>query len=86
LIQGNNDKTPLFSDLNIGFGMISTFPAIMFAMNGFQYVPSLQHDMKDPKKLSFCMNVGICIVLAIYIALSISLMICSDGSIKDLQN
>lgn len=82
--QGN--KTPLFNDLNIGFGMLSTFPAILFAMNGFQYAPSLQHEMKEPKKLSFSMNVGICLVLGIYIALSISLMICCDGSIKDLQS
>lgn len=66
--------------------MISTFPAIMFAMNGFQYAPALQHEMKNPKKLSFSMNVGLCLVLGIYIALSISLMICCDGSIKGLQN
>lgn len=83
--KGDN-ATPLFNNLNIGFGMISTFPAIMFAMNGFQYAPALQHEMKNPKKLSFSMNVGLCLVLGIYIALSISLMICCDGSIKGLQN
>lgn len=85
LPSSSSNSTPLFNDLNIGFGMISTFPAIMFAMNGFQYATSLQHEMKNPKKLTLSMNIGICIVLVIYIALSVSLMICSDGSIKDLQ-
>jgi amino acid transporter len=79
------NPTPLFNELNLGFGMISTFPAILFALNGFQFVPSLQHEMKKPNKLSFAMNVGLIIVLVIYIALSMSMMLCSDGSIRGLS-
>jgi amino acid transporter len=65
---------------------MASIPAIFFAFNGFYSPVSLQSEMKEPKKNSLAMALGIAVVAFLYVAIAVSLMLCSKtGSVDKID-
>ncbi|NQZ65672.1 MAG: amino acid permease [Mycoplasmatales bacterium] len=65
--------------------LIGGIPAISFAFDGFYEVSSLRNDLKRPKSLGPIIVVGVSIILAIYIGITIAFSIGSkDGTIDGI--
>lgn len=69
--------TLLFKDKLAILGILSAVPAIFLAFDGFYATAGLQTIMKEPKKVSMSMAVGISIVCAIDIAVTLALILSS---------
>ena len=92
-ISSSTEKDP--SNIEIKKGLlgiapaiiiIGGIPAITFAFDGFYEVASLRNDLKRPKKLGPILTLGISLILAIYIFITIALAIGSkDGTINGLS-
>lgn len=77
---------PFFSQLNPGLGMFASIPAIFFAFDGFYSTASYQGQMKEPKKISSALGLGLAIVSVVNVGVSLSLMLCSkDGTIAGIE-
>jgi amino acid transporter len=77
---------PLFSDKLPVLGILSSIPAIFFAFDGFYSTAGIQGVMKEPKKISSAMGLGMAIVSALDIIISLSLLFGThSGKISDLQ-
>jgi amino acid transporter len=62
-----------------------SIPSIFFAFDGFYSTAGIQSEMKDPKKVSLAMTLGLAIVSFINVAISLSLLLCStDGTIAGI--
>jgi amino acid transporter len=61
------------------FGVMSAIPAIFFAFDGFYSVGGVYADMKEPKKFSSALSIGIAITSAIYLLISIGLLLGAKG-------
>jgi amino acid transporter len=70
----------------VALGVLSSIPAIFFAFDGFYSTAGIQTEMKEPKKVSLAMAVGIAAVSAIDIIISFSLLLgTKDGKMAGLQ-
>ena len=75
----------LFSQM-FSLGILASLPAVFFAFDGFYTTAGIQSQMKEPKKSSMAMGLGIAIVGFIDIVISISLLLASqDGTIAGLS-
>ncbi|MDE7433850.1 MAG: APC family permease [Mycoplasmoidaceae bacterium] len=83
-IQTSN-PTPTFSELSPVIGLFLSIPAIFFVFDGFYSTAGLQTEMREPKKTSVAMLIGLCAVSVIDILISISLMISGQGSLSGLR-
>ncbi|GHU32968.1 hypothetical protein FACS1894166_07380 [Bacilli bacterium] len=77
-----------FNNLIPFLGIIASIPAIFFAYDGFYATAGIQTEMKEPKKISVAMVVGLIVVSVIDILISISLLIPNDsgGTITSLAS
>jgi amino acid transporter len=67
-------------------GVLSSIPAIFFAFDGFYSTAGIQSAMKEPKKISMAMGLGMAIVSALDIIISLSLLLGThSGKLSDLQ-
>lgn len=77
--------TLLFRDQTAILGILSAIPAIFLAFDGFYATAGIQTMMKEPKKVSMSMAVGISIVSAIDILITLGLVLSSyvykDGTV-----
>lgn len=79
-------NTPLFSQLNPVLGIFASVPAVFFAFDGFYATAGLQSQMKEPKKISMSMTIGLAAVAFIDILISVSLLLSStNGKIGGIQ-
>ena len=63
--------------------LIGGIPAISFAFDGFYETTSLRNDLKNPKKMGPIIALGVSIILAIYIAMTIAFGLgAEDGSVN----
>ncbi len=76
--------TPLFNELNPVLGIFISIPSIFFVFDGFYSTAGLQTEMKEPKKTSNAMLIGLLCVSSIDLLISISLMISGQGSLSGL--
>jgi amino acid transporter len=77
---------PLFSDKLPILGILSSIPAIFFAFDGFYSAAGVQTMMAKPKKISMAMGVGMAIVSALDIIISLSLLLGThSGKLSDLN-
>jgi amino acid transporter len=77
---------PLFSDRLPILGVLSSIPAIFFAFDGFYSTAGIQGVMKEPKKISMAMGVGMAIVSALDVIISLSLLLGTDsGKMSNLD-
>jgi amino acid transporter len=60
-------------------GVIASIPAIFFAFDGFYSASASQHKMLEPKRASSAMALGIAVVAAVYIMISIALLLGANG-------
>jgi amino acid transporter len=60
-------------------GVIASIPAIFFAFDGFYSASASQHKMEQPHRSSSAMALGIAIVAAIYVLISIALLLGAEG-------
>lgn len=73
-------------------GVIASIPAIFFAFDGFYSASASQHKMEQPHRSSSAMALGIAIVAAIYVLISIALLLGAEGgsffglNIEELKN
>ncbi|WKX02221.1 APC family permease [Candidatus Mycoplasma mahonii] len=66
--------------------LIGGIPAISFAFDGFYEASSLRNDMKNPKQNGSAIVVGVSIILAIYIFMTIAFTLGSgDGTIDSIK-
>lgn len=79
-------KTPLFNQLNPVSGLFVSIPSIFFVFDGFYSTAGLQTEMKEPRKTSIAMIIGLCVVSFIDILISVSLMISGKGSLAGLTD
>ncbi|MDE6477091.1 MAG: APC family permease [Mycoplasmoidaceae bacterium] len=77
--------TPLFNELNPVLGIFISIPSIFFVFDGFYSTAGLQTEMKEPKKTSNAMLIGLLCVSTIDLLISISLMISGQGSLSGLS-
>jgi amino acid transporter len=64
---------------------LSSIPAIFFAFDGFYSTAGIQSEMKEPRKISMAMGLGMAIVSALDIIISISLLLGTEtGKMSDL--
>jgi amino acid transporter len=81
-----NGNLPLFADKFVALGILSSIPAIFFAFDGFYSTAGIQTEMKEPRKVSMAMGLGIAIVSAIDIVISFSLLLgTKDGKMAGLK-
>jgi amino acid transporter len=66
-----------FTGLSPVLGIFASIPSIFFAFDGFYATAGIQSEMKEPKKVSKAMMVGLLIVSTISILISVSLLISS---------
>jgi amino acid transporter len=66
---------PLFNDHFPILGILSSIPAIFFAFDGFYSTAGIQGVMREPKKISLTMGLGMAIVSALDIAISLALLL-----------
>jgi amino acid transporter len=72
--------------------VIASVPAIFFAFDGFYSASASQHKMHEPKRASSAMALGIAIVAAVYIMISVALLLGAQGggffglNTEELQN
>lgn len=71
--------TPLFKDQAATLGILSAIPAIFLAFDGFYATAGIQTLMKEPKRVSTSMAVGVSIVSAIDILITLALILSSYG-------
>lgn len=84
--DGVVDSTPLFQQLSPVLGVFCSIPAIFFAFDGFYATAGIQSQMKEPKKVSMAMAVGLAVVSFIDILISVSLLLCStNGKIDGIE-
>lgn len=69
-----------FSTMSPGIGMFISFGAVFFAYDGFYFSVGIQSEMKEPKKTSLALVIGLAIVTAIYLLVAISMTIASPSS------
>jgi amino acid transporter len=88
VVVDSNSGPRTFNSLTPFLGIMASIPAIFFAYDGFYTTAGIQTEMKDPKKVSMVMTVGLLIVSAIDILISISLLIphYSAGTITSLRD
>lgn len=79
-------STPLFNQLNPVLGIFISIPSIFFVFDGFYSTAGLQTEMKEPKKTSNAMLIGLLCVSTIDLLISISLMISGQGSLSGLTS
>jgi amino acid transporter len=76
---------PLFADRLPFIGVMSSVPAVFFAFDGFYSAAGVQSEMKEPRKVSMALAIGIAIVAAIDVIISFSLLLGTDtGRMSDL--
>jgi amino acid transporter len=87
-----DDSPKQFYQFSPVLGVVASVPAIFFAFDGFYSSSASQHKMHEPKRASQAMSLGIAVVAAVYILISIALLIGADGgsffglSIDTLKN
>jgi amino acid transporter len=65
---------------------MSSIPAVFFAFDGFYSAAGIQTEMKEPKKVSMALAVGIAIVSAIDVLIAFSFLIgTGTGKLSDLH-
>lgn len=84
-IISSND-TPLFNELSPAIGIFASIPAIFFAFDGFYSTASFKSQLKKPEKISSILAIGLAIVSALDILITVSLILCSkDGTIAGIN-
>jgi amino acid transporter len=66
---------PLFGDRLPFLGVLSSIPAIFFAFDGFYSAAGIQGVMKEPRKISLALGIGMAIVSTLDIVISLSLLL-----------
>ncbi|GHU32565.1 hypothetical protein FACS1894166_06170 [Bacilli bacterium] len=67
-------------------GVLSSIPAVFFAFDGFYAAAGIQSEMREPRKVSMVLAVGIAIVSAIDVIISFSFLIGTEsGRLSDLN-
>jgi amino acid transporter len=79
ILAGDNTGPEKLSQLSPIFGVISAIPAIFFAFDGFYSSTSAYSDMKEPKKFSSALSVGIALTGALYMLISIGMLLGAKG-------
>jgi amino acid transporter len=78
--------TYLFADQNIFMGIMCAVPAVFFAFDGFYAAAGIQTSMREPRKVSMAMALGVSIVSLIDILITLSLVLgTNSGKMVDLQ-
>jgi amino acid transporter len=67
-------------------GVIASIPAIFFAFDGFYAAGGIYNEMKDKNKFFKPLIFGIIIIATIYVLISISLLLGSDGTILGISS
>jgi amino acid transporter len=76
----------MFNQLTPAVGIFLSVPAIFFAFDGFYSTAGIQSEMKEPKKVSLAMSLGLAIVSFLNVMISLSLLLCSkEGSIVSID-
>jgi amino acid transporter len=79
-ILAGDDTGPMrLSQLSPVFGVISAIPAIFFAFDGFYTATSAYENMKEPKKFSSALSIGIALTGALYMLISIGMLLGAKG-------
>ncbi|AAT27708.1 APC family permease [[Mycoplasma] mobile] len=68
-----------FNVLNPGLGLILSIPAIFFAFDGFYVAAGIQSQVKNPKRTSLALGIGLAITSFVYMLITISIIIVSNG-------
>ena len=73
--------------LHPGLGIIASIPAILFAFDGFFTITTLRSNLKNKKQMPWIMLVGLIIISATYLYLSIAFALSpNDGSSTGIPN
>jgi amino acid transporter len=79
----NESNSDPFVNLFPLFGVMLSVPAIFFAFDGFYASTGIQSSLKEPKKISTILTLGLFIVSIIYVLIAISLFVfSSDGTLS----
>ncbi|MDR2461639.1 MAG: APC family permease [Mycoplasmataceae bacterium] len=81
-----NDAPSTFIRTCMGFGVIASIPAIFFAFDGFYSAAGLVEEAKKPEKNPLALALGLSIVSAVYVILSIVFLVSGTGSIFGFAN
>jgi amino acid transporter len=57
------------------FGVIASIPAIFFAFDGFYAASGVYSNMKEPKKFSSALSIGMSLTALIYLLISIGMLL-----------
>jgi amino acid transporter len=77
----------LFTDITPLFGVIASVPAIFFAFDGFYTISSNTLEMKKPQKAPFAMVVGLLVLSAIDILITLAMVLSTpSGSVYDMTD
>lgn len=68
-----------FGYMTPGIGIFIAVGAIFFAYDGFYLAAGMQSELKEPKKVSVALILGLFVVTIIYLAISIAMSIGSDN-------
>ncbi|GAA5414581.1 APC family permease [Ureaplasma ceti] len=68
-----------FYAFNPGIGLTLSLSAIFFAYDGFYVAAGMQNQMKEPKKISSALLVGLLIITGIYLLIALSLTFGANG-------
>ena len=83
---GKQEGRQLLGSITPTLGLISSIPAILFAYDGFYSAAGIQSEMQHPEKTGTALSIGLLVVSAANIVVSISLCLCStDGKLGSIN-